>query len=43
MNGIGSGYGNGTPGAAADAEEVITIRPALAQGGKLLKKGIAVR
>ena len=32
-----AGGGSGTPG------EAVTIRPALAQGGKLLKKGIAVR
>ena len=41
--GNGNGDRSGTPGAASDAEEVITIRPALAQGGKLLKKGVAVR
>jgi len=43
VNGSFSGNGNEDPGAASEDEKVVTIRPALAQGGKLLKKGIAVR
>ena len=43
VNGSFSGNGSEDPGAASEDEKVVTIRPALAQGGKLLKKGIAVR
>lgn len=38
-----SGRAESTDAGRGDSEEAVTIRPALVQGGKLLKKGVAAR